>query len=74
MNSQHGDELGSGEETAQISYGSLAEDGGLRRVLQDLPQVVQEGLSQSLSTEEIYMFYRNLFPILGCDLGFILIK
>lgn len=54
INSQQGDELGAGEETAQISYGSLAEDGRLRRVLQDLPHVLQEGLSQSLNTEETY--------------------
>lgn len=62
INSQHGDELGSGEETAQISYSSLAEDGGLRWVLQDLPQVVQEGLGQSLNTEENICFTAICFP------------
>lgn len=48
MNSQHGDELGSGQEAPQVSGGSLAEDSRLRGVLQDLPQVIQEGLSQGL--------------------------
>lgn len=48
MNSQHRDELGSGQETPQVSGGSLAEDGRLRGALQDLPQVIQEGLSQGL--------------------------
>lgn len=48
MNSQHGDELSPGQEAAQVSGSSLAEDSWLRGVLQDLPQVVQEGLSQGL--------------------------
>lgn len=48
INSQHGDELSSGQEAAQVSGGCLAEDSWLRGVLQDLPQVVQEGLGQGL--------------------------
>lgn len=61
INSQNRDKLGSGEETAQISYGSLAEDGRLRWVLQDLPQVIQEGLGQSLNTEKIYVLQQFVF-------------
>ena len=49
MNSQHGDELGSGQEASHVSCSSLAEDSRLRGILQDLPQVIQEGLCQGLS-------------------------
>lgn len=48
MNSRHRDELGSCHEASQVPGSSLAEDGGLGGVLQDLPQVIQEGFSQSL--------------------------
>lgn len=44
MNSRHRDELGSGQEAPHVSGDSLAEDSRLRGALQDLPQVIQEGL------------------------------
>lgn len=67
LNLQLRDELGSGQETAQISYGSLAKDGRLRWVLQDLPQVIQEGLSQSLNLEKIHVLPQ-------CDPIWVLLK
>lgn len=57
MNSQHGDELGSGQEAPQVSGGSLAEDSRLRGVLQDLPQVIQEGLSQGLEHRKYLLYF-----------------
>ena len=48
MNSHHRDELGSAQQASHVSCSSLTEDCRLRGILQDLPQVFQEGLCQGL--------------------------
>lgn len=48
-NSHRRDEFGSCQEAAQVSSSSLAEDSRLGWTLEDLPQVIQEGLCQGLA-------------------------
>lgn len=48
LNSQYGNELGSGQKASQVSSSSLAEDSRLGHVLQELPQVIQESLCEGL--------------------------
>lgn len=48
INSQYRDELGPSQEAPQVSGSRLAEDSGLRGTLQNLPQVIQEGLGEPL--------------------------
>lgn len=52
-NLQHRDKLAPGQETSQVPRGSLSKYGWLRWVLQDLPQVIQEGLCQGLQHKKI---------------------
>lgn len=48
MNLQQRDELCSGQKASQESSSSLAQEGRLRRVVQDLPQVIEKRFAQRL--------------------------
>lgn len=50
--SRYGDELGPGEEAAQVACGRLADYGHLGGALEDLPLVVQEGFGEGLRSKE----------------------
>lgn len=51
-NSRYGDELGPGQEAAQVAGGRLAQHGRLGGALEDLPLVVQEGFGEGLRSRE----------------------